>query len=774
MAMETNATNLTNVSSVQPTKPVSTESVVRKTGDSASGSKFQPQTNVNIKSAVKDITELLAKVSSTENMTENTLPQELQKLVQNMMKNTFSLDNTLARGMGSSMESQRFSLEQLTTLARMLTQMGAVAEQGKASPLPEALQTLLSNLKTLDGADGKLLDTVNLNKLAFELLDKKTVESLPVELQILLGNPSGQPAAALPAQKSETFAFLKQLVQYFMPAATEEEASLENSFGQKQPENSGFTANTTPSTSQSATDTGRGKNPLQGGQTTLPQENTGSASKQVDAKNLASTNMAGKSAGNAAAMAAGNEAKTQMLLQDGTELPQNTTAKGNSAPLPGQNAATLQNEESAPAASQNQQVSQDMNSQQSDGQQIGKNNLPAAANTANAFSAQVQPDDASSALGNGQKQENTEVPAGDAQKQENTGATAGNVQKQTELGSPGTSQKQANPSTGENLPNKPGSPEAGAVIPRNMNTGTGADAPKTTETDGSQPQLQTGGAQKQMQAENASLSGQTSAAKAAAGQSLPQNSQTPLPSGNLQNTEQTMDTLKSLATLLLKDETMSEQDTTLLKAFVNGKQQLLSEPEAKQLQLLIRLSEKNIPASIQQAAQKENLPNLPKLWSFVQLCDLADVKDMQAQQLKSAGKSISDFATVLRQSMPNENTTVENQRSLSFMMPLYMGENEKSYPTYVHVYDEKKKNNETGMEAKETWLRLCLLTENIGAVEMVFRLYEQQNLNIRLSFSDDTAVKSFADYIPEVKASMEDSSLVLTDLKVSAIGSKIL
>ena len=765
MAMETNATNLTNVSSVQPTKPVSSsEPVERKIGDSASGSKFQPQTNVNIKSAVKDITELLAKVSSTENMTENTLPQELQKLVQNMMKNTFSLENTLARGMGSSMESQRFSLEQLTTLARMLTQMGAVAEQGKTSALPEALQTLLSNLKTLDGADGKLLDTVNLNKLAFELLDKKTVESLPVELQILLGNSSGQQAAALPAQKSETFAFLKQLVQYFMPAAAAEETPLENSSGQKQPGNPAFAAtNTTPSTNQSAMDTGRSKNPVQVGQTTtLPQENTGSANEQVDPKNPAPTNMAAKPAANAAAMAAGNEAKTQIVLQDGAELPQNTTAKGNSTLLPGQNAATPQNEESAPAPSQNQQASQSMNSQQSDGQQIGKNNLSAASNTATASPAQAQPDDASSTLDN-------------AQKQENTGAPAGNTPKQTELVSQGTSQKQANSSTGETLQNKPGNPETGAAIPRNMNTAAGADAPKTTEPDRSQPQLQNGSAQKQMlQAENTSLSRQQSPVKAAAGQTLPQNSQTPLPSGNLQNTEQTMDTLKSLATLLLKDETMSEKDATLLKAFVNGKQQLLSEPEAKQLQLLIRLSEKNIPASIQQAAQKENLPNLPKLWSFVQLCDLADVKDMQAQQLKSAGKSISDFATVLRQSMPNENTTVENQRSLSFMMPLYMGENEKSYPTYVHVYDEKKKNNETGIEAKETWLRLCLLTENIGAVEMVFRLYEQQNLNIRLSFSDDAAVKSFIDYIPEVKASMEDSSLVLTDLKVSAIGSKIL
>lgn len=82
----------------------------------------------------KGYLELLAKVSSTENMTENTLPQELQKLVQNMMKNTFSLENTLARGMGSSMEGQRFSLEQVVTLFGMLTQMEAVTqEQGKTS-----------------------------------------------------------------------------------------------------------------------------------------------------------------------------------------------------------------------------------------------------------------------------------------------------------------------------------------------------------------------------------------------------------------------------------------------------------------------------------------------------------------------------------------------------------------------------------------------------------------------------------------------------------------
>jgi len=221
MAMETNPAGLINVSPVQAPKSVSSDGISRKIGDSSGRSAFQPQTNVNIKSSIEDITGLLSKVASTENMTANKLPQELQKMIQTMLQNSFSLESTLAQGMGSSMESQRFTLEQLSSLSRMLTQLGTVAEQGAATTLPDTLQALLSSLKALDGADGKLLDSVHLNKLAFQLLDSQSMENLPVELQVLLGGATGQSAVALPAEKAESFAFLKQLIQYFMPAAPE-------------------------------------------------------------------------------------------------------------------------------------------------------------------------------------------------------------------------------------------------------------------------------------------------------------------------------------------------------------------------------------------------------------------------------------------------------------------------------------------------------------------------------------------------------------------------
>jgi len=241
----------------------------------------------------------------------------------------------------------------------------------------------------------------------------------------------------------------------------------------------------------------------------------------------------------------------------------------------------------------------------------------------------------------------------------------------------------------------------------------------------------------------------------------------------IKNIPQAMDTMKSLASLLLRDANLSEQDRTLLQGFVNGTEKTLSEQDAKQLQLLIRLSQKNMPAVIQQAAYKQDLPELPKLWAFVQLCDLSELKSMQSHELKNAGKNISDFATMLKNTMTGDSNVTENQRSISFMMPLYLGDNEKSYPTYIHVYDEKKQSNEaSGEYQKETWLRLCLLTENIGAVELVCQLYENQNLNVQLLFSDGTVAKNFNEYIPEFKDSFVDSSLVLKDLKVGTVGSK--
>ena len=181
--------------------------------------------------------------------------------------------------------------------------------------------------------------------------------------------------------------------------------------------------------------------------------------------------------------------------------------------------------------------------------------------------------------------------------------------------------------------------------------------------------------------------------------------------------------LKNLAQQLLTTKTISPEQEVALKQFLNNKAQLKPE-EVEQFNKLLKLCEDFTPLSIKQAAVKNKAEDLPKLWIMAQLSDLAEVADLPAEQLKAAAKSLHDFSTILRSALQNENEVGNNQKSMSFMLPLYMGENEQNYPAYFHIYHEKENGkNPYANQEYETWLRICLLTENIGAVEIVFRLY---------------------------------------------------
>ena len=146
--------------------------------------------------------------------------------------------------------------------------------------------------------------------------------------------------------------------------------------------------------------------------------------------------------------------------------------------------------------------------------------------------------------------------------------------------------------------------------------------------------------------------------------------------------------LKNLAQQLLTTKTISPEQEVALKQFLNNKAQLKPE-EVEQFNKLLKLCEDFTPLSIKQAAVKNKAEDLPKLWIMAQLSDLAEVADLPAEQLKAAAKSLHDFSTILRSALQNENEVGNNQKSMSFMLPLYMGENEQNYPAYFHIYHEK-------------------------------------------------------------------------------------
>ena len=246
-----------------------------------------------------------------------------------------------------------------------------------------------------------------------------------------------------------------------------------------------------------------------------------------------------------------------------------------------------------------------------------------------------------------------------------------------------------------------------------------------------------------------------------------------LMSQTMENTPQTMETMKDLAQLLLKNSQLTQRDAQLLQNFVNGRQTNMGEQEARQLQQLIRLCQQNVPVTVQQAALQHNIPDLPRLYAFMQLCDMANARQMNAKQLKNASRDVAAFVLAMRGSMSGDNSMVQGQRALSFMMPMYLGENEQSYPSYIHVYDEAKQDPETGYLKKETWLRLCVLTENIGAVELTCRVFDYILLDMRLFFSDSDIADEFRASMQDIRQALRGTdNLKLNELKVGVAGER--
>ena len=651
MAMETPTTTISNnVQSVQRSPSSGKTDAVGRRGD-GNASPFAPQTNVSIQSSIDDMSAILSKLTAQENNSAEEIPQQLQKIIQNVLQKSFSLEATLANGLGSTMESQRFSTEQLLTFARILSQMGTMAEKGNMGQLSDSLQAVLQNFKGLMTAKDASLEPALLNKSAFQLLNGQSTQDLSPALQLLaasLGNSNAQQTMQQ-GSSDNSFGFLKQLMQYLMPSGT---------------------SNASETGAQSAQNTAKQAQ----GQMTQNGQSKGQT-EQAAVQN--------QTAGKTAAFSSEANTNARMMMPQAEENSQAQRA-GTNAELAGENPKTAFAQNEAEAA------------------RGGQANTAQEAKSGNASEAML-------AKGNS---------AGTAAES----SQSGNQQAQT----------------------------PGRAAAENLNR---SFLPGQTAQTGN---VQGNGAQSTQQALQ---------------NNMPQSAQQAL-----QNTPQLLDSMKSLAQLLLKDANLTGQDTQLLQNFVNGNSSTLNEKDAKQLQLLLRLCQSNVPAVVQQAAMQQNMPDMPKLWAFMQLCDMAGLKEMKSRELKNASKNISDFATSMKHSWNGESSSsgVEKQQSMNFMMPLYMGDNEKSYPAYIHVYNQQEHTNEQGeVQGKETWLRLCVLTDNIGAVELVCQVYDKQNLNMRVLFSDDASVQSFKEYVPELQDALKDSSLTLKDFKFGVAGRKL-
>ena len=645
---------------------------VERRGDGSASTGFSPRTDVAIKTAVNDMAGILSKISASSEEPVDAMPKELQQVIDNVLKQAFSYSETLGRGLGSTMESQRFSMDQLESFARMLFQLSSLSEKGYTVDIPDSLSMLLQSLKGSVGqATDQQLEPVILAKVAFALLDNPPEEVLPKEVQSLLATLSqgGQSTQPIQGTGGDSLAFLKKLVDFFMPRP-----SAENAGGEAQ---------------------------------TLSGRQQG-------------TNASGSTGGG-------------QTLQNGTSFPQGgqQATKGTFTP----------------------------ESPQSNG------------NASGASTQGAQPQQ--SPQGNG--------PAGQLQNtQQGNGQSAPGSGTQQGEGAQGTGQGTAAP---QQMARGTLSPQFAGQGQLGNGNSSGQGTPLMQMARGAAPQQPSGTNAQAMVQQNGQGNAtslqlaENSDQQAARGSNTPsltaamQQAKAALMNEPLENSPQMLQSLKNLASQLLQDNAVSGQATQLLQSFVNGKESVLSEKDARQLQLLIRVCQQNVPATVQQAAIQQNLPDLPRLWAFMQLCDMTAARKMSTDQLKKAGKDVALFIHSMKGSMGGDNLVADGTRSMNFMLPIFFGGVDK-YPAYIHVYDENTRDRYTGELRKETWLRICMLTESIGAVELTSRVFNGDQLDMRVFFSDKDAADAFREDLQNVRRSLRGSKLKLHDFEVNATGER--
>lgn len=641
----------TNVNPAAPSIQPASRSSETKTDkiavsrDGGSSSGFAKQTDVKFTNSVDNMSAVLEKISTAKLGNDNGLPQQLREMINNVVTKAFSLESSLGEGLGSAMASERYSVEQLTSLGRIFQQLGNMAEanavagqvsgETTAGQLSDALQTMMANVKTLLannalGGNTADLELVQLTKLAFQVLNNGNTGNMPQKLEALLQMLAGQQmgqteaggtASQAVSQPNAQEGTVKQLVDLLFPKLSDSSSSQANQNG-----------------------IAGGDKGLLARQAVNAYNNTGS--------------------------------QAQVTSNTGSQA----QATINSQPSQGQPASNI--------AGQNTQM-----------------------NTAGT---------AESAIGGG-KASQTNVSSETAPK---TGAQpAGeNIQQNQQNQQAGVSPKVLHQAA--ELENNPLFKQIFSRYGYSQETGVVRQPTQTVQ------------------------------------QEIPQ----------LPNNQQVVDSFRNLAELLLKDSNLTAKDMALLKNFVNSSQTQLSQQDAKQLNLLLKMVQSNVPAAIQQAGQQPGMEGLPKLWAFLQLADLGSLKDLKAKDFKNANKEIKTVVSSLKSSISSEGSyQADGQKSISFVMPLYIGEGGHSYPAYINLYDEPEHEDECGRKRKDTWFRVCVLTDNIGAVDIVCQLFEGNNLNLRINFSDNEIVKDFGEYLPDIRKALYDTSIHLNDLRVGTV-----
>jgi hypothetical protein len=212
----------------------------------------------------------------------------------------------------------------------------------------------------------------------------------------------------------------------------------------------------------------------------------------------------------------------------------------------------------------------------------------------------------------------------------------------------------------------------------------------------------------------------------------------------------------------------------LLQPFFTGKDVEHLIKEMTNFRNLFSSLEQQIPQSVQQAAVLYRLPQMTDAYVLLKLQEIMQWKDMQSNDLRECSEKLRTLSIAMQKNMTsNSGEIASNQTIATFSMPIYFDGGSQSYPLYIHIYTDHDKKNESSLhKEKEVWMRVSLATENIGMVDVLLHFYGENQLNLKVDFSNNDYAKSFLEYVPAIKSSIDCFSITLANINIRSITNK--
>jgi hypothetical protein len=143
------------------------------------------------------------------------------------------------------------------------------------------------------------------------------------------------------------------------------------------------------------------------------------------------------------------------------------------------------------------------------------------------------------------------------------------------------------------------------------------------------------------------------------------------------------------------------------------------------------------------------------------------VDEIKPNERQQSAAALKELASTYEQPeifrLPVEDAS---SRGFIFQAALYAPGQDKSYPALIQVYEENKDRGNPEIPEQEVWVRVSLETDNIGTVDLSFRLQDKKYLTIFSRFADPDAAAEFRASLPEIRKELAETPLELKKIAV--------